>query len=385
MQNFIYHMPVKVYFEKGGVKKYFPKEMEKYGKNIMIVYGGGSVRRNGVLDEVKNTLEKCGKTVFELGGVASSPSYAKIREGIALYKKENIDLIIALGGGSVVDSTKIIAAGAEIDEDIWEEEVIHHRFPQKMGRYAVVLTISGAGAEMDHLGACTNEETHEKKTLVGPYADFVIEDPSYLMSVPLRVFTPGVYDSLSHCMETYFGRGTNVWDEINESLMKNIIRNGKALMKDPDSMEIRSNLMWDSSLIQSFSFYTGKPGDFQAHGIENMLAAYTHATHGVQLAILQPVYYDHIVEDGADVFARFAVNVMDVDPSGKTELETVKEGIAKLREFIRCLNLPETFGEAGIEVSEETAAAVADTCNVSTTNVRELSRQEIKELILECR
>lgn len=385
MQNFIYHMPVKVYFEEGGVKKYLPSEMKKYGKNIMIVYGGGSVKRNGILDELKNTLEQCGKTVVEFGGVAASPVYAKIKEGIALYKKENIDLMIALGGGSVVDSTKIIAAGAEIDEDIWEEEMVRHHIPEKMGKYAVVLTISGAGAEMDHLGACTNEETHEKKTFVGPYADFVIEDPSYLMSIPLRTFTPGVYDSLSHCMETYFGKGTNVWDEINESLMKNIIRNGKALMENPDSMEIRSNLMWDSSLIQSFSFYTGNPGDFQAHGIENMLAAYTHKTHGLQLAILQPVYYDHIVEDGPEVFARFAVNVMEVDPSGKTQIEVAKEGIAKLREFIKCLGLPSTFSEVGIEVSEEIASVVADTCNVSVNNVRQLSRKEIREIILACR
>ncbi len=385
MQNFIYHMPVKVYFEEKGVSKYLPQEMKKYGKNIMIVYGGGSVKRNGVLDELKAVLTDCGKNVFEFGGVASSPSYEKIQEGIALYKKENIDLMIALGGGSVVDSTKIMAAGAEIDGDIWEEEMVRHNIPETMGKYAVVLTISGAGAEMDHLGACTNEKTHEKKTFVGPYADFVIEDPSYLMSIPLRVFTPGVFDSLSHCMETYFGQGTNVWDEINESLMKNIIRNGRALMNDPDSMEIRSNLMWDSSLIQSFSFYTGKPGDFQAHGIENMLAAYTHATHGVQLGILQPVYYDHIVKDGPEVFARFAVNVMEVDPAGKTPLETAEEGIEKLREFIRCLGLPATFAEAGIEVTEETADAVSGTCNVTTTNVRQLTREEIREIILECR
>lgn len=385
MQNFIYHMPVKVYFEQGGVKKYLPQEMKKYGDNVMIVYGGGSVKRNGVLDELKTTLEQCGKTVFEFGGVASSPSYQKIQEGIALYKKENIDLMIALGGGSVVDSTKIMAAGAKIDGDIWEEEMVKGHIPEEMGKYAVVLTISGAGAEMDHLGACTNEVLHEKKTFTGPYADFVIEDPSYLMSIPLRVFTPGVYDSLSHCMESYFGKGTNVWDEINESLMKNIIRNGKALMKDPDSMEIRSNLMWDSSLIQSFSFYMGKPGDFQAHGMENMLGAYTHATHGLQLAILQPVYYDHIVEDGPEVFARFATNVMEVNPEGKTQIEIAKEGIQRLREFIHCLQLPTTFSQANIEVTEEIAKAVSETCNVSTTNVRQLSRDEICEIILSCR
>ena len=385
MENFIYHMPVKVYFGDNGVKTHLPKEMQKYGENVMVAYGGGSVVKNGILDEVKSTLESCGKHVVEFGGIASSPSYEKILEGIALFKKENISLIIALGGGSVVDSVKIMAAGALIEEDIWEEEITNHRIPEQMAPYAVVLTISGAGAEMDHLGACTYEARHEKKTLMGPYADFVIEDPNYLMSIPLRVFTPGVFDSLSHCMESYFGRGTNVWDEINGSLMKNIIRNGRALMKDPDNKEIRSNLMWDSSLIQSFSFYMGKPGDFQAHGIENMLAAYTHKTHGTQLAILQPVYYEHVYKDAPEMFARFAVNVMEVDPAGKTDEETAKEGIARLRAFIRELQLPQTFSEAGVEISDETARAVSETCNVSTTNARTLSRQEIFEIICECR
>lgn len=383
MNQFTYYMPVKVYFGENGIEKHIPAEMKKYGNNIMIVYGGGSVIRNGIYDTLVNTLKNCGKNVIGFGGIPSNPSYEKIKEGIALYKKENIDLMIALGGGSVVDSTKIMAAGACIEEDIWEEEIENGRIPEKMGKYAVVLTISGAGAEMDHLGACTNEEKHQKKTLTGPYADFVIEDPDYLMSIPLKVFTPGVYDSLSHCMESYFGKGTNVWDEINESLMKNIIRNGRALMKDPDNKEIRSNLMWDSSLIQSFSFYMGKPGDFQAHGIENMLAAYTHKTHGLQLAVLQPVYYDHIYRDDPEKFARFAVSVMEVDPSGKTAEETAAEGIAKLREFIKALGLPSTFREAGIEITDETARAVSETCNISKTNARELNREEIFEIIRE--
>ena len=385
MENFIYHMPVKVYFGVGGVEKHLPAEMKKYGEKVMVVYGGGSVKRNGTLDTLRKTLKECGKTVIEFGGIASSPTYEKIKEGIALYKEEKADLIIALGGGSVVDSVKIMAAGALTDEDIWEEETVNHRIPEKMAHYAVVLTISGAGAEMDHLGACTYEAIHQKKTLTGPYADFVIEDPSYLMSIPLHVFTPGVFDSLSHCMESYFGRGENVWDEINESLMKNIIRNGKALMKDPDSMEIRSNLMWDSSLIQSFSFYMGKPGDFQAHAMENMLAAYTHKTHGTQLAILQPVYYDHVYKDDLNKFSKFAVNVMGVDPAGKTDEETAAAGIAELRAFIKELQLPSSFTEAGVEISDETAKAVSQTCGVSSTNARTLSRDEIFEIICECR
>ena len=385
MNDFMYYMPVRVYFGQGGVKKHLARELEKYGKNIMVVYGGGSVKRSGIFDEVASVLKECGKNIIEFGGVPSNPTYEKVQEGIALYKENNVDLMIALGGGSVVDCTKIMAAGAEIEGDIWTEEFENHHFPETMGKYAVILTISGAGAEMDHLGACTSEARQEKRTFVGPYAQFVIEDPSYLMSVPLKVFTPGVYDSLSHCMESYFGIGFNVWDEINESLMKNIVTNGRALMETPDSMEIRSNLMWDSSLIQSFSFYMGKPGDFQAHGMENMLAARTHGTHGVQLAILQPVYYDRIVEGDPAKFARFAEKVFDVDPNGKDDLTVAKEGIQALRDFIKTLQLPATFAEAGIEVTEETAKATSEICSLTTTNARQLTREEIYEIILSCR
>ncbi|MBR2810087.1 MAG: iron-containing alcohol dehydrogenase [Solobacterium sp.] len=385
MNEFTYYMPVKVYFGENGVQKHLKNAVKDAGPNIMVAYGGGSVKRNGILDEVTAVLKEAGKNVIEFGGIQSSPTYEKIKEGIALYKKENISLILGVGGGSVADSIKIMAAGAETDEDIWTMEVDEHRFPEKMGRYAMVLTISGAGAEMDHLGACTYEEKHLKKTLMGPYAEFVIEDPNYLMSIPLRVFTPGVFDSLSHCAETYFGKGWNVWDEINESLMRNIIRNGYALMEDPDNKEIRSNLMWDSSLIQSFSFYTGKPGDFQAHGIENALAAYTHKTHGTQLAILLPAYYSLICHADEARFARFATEVMGVKDHGQSDGEKAEEGVEALRQFVKALQLPSTFSEAGIEVSEETAKAVSEVCNVSTNNLRTLTREEIYNLILSCR
>lgn len=384
MNPFIYHMPVKVYFGEQGVSRYLKDAVVNAGEKIMIVYGGGSVVKNGILDEVTTILKECGKQYVCFCGIGSNPTYEKIREGIAFAKNEKADFLLAVGGGSVIDSTKIMAAGMETDEDIWEEEIVRHHVPEKMGKYGVILTISGAGAEMDHLGACTNEERHEKKTLQGPYASFVIEDPRYLMTVPLHTFTPGVFDSLSHCMESYFGKGFNVWDEMNESLMRNIIRSGKALMITPDSMEIRSNLMWDSSLIQSFSFYQGHPGDFQAHGIENMLAAYTHGTHGRQLAILQPVYYEHICRDEPEKFARFAVEVMGVDPTGLDLEEIAEAGVRALREFIHTLQLPSTFSEAGIEVTEEIARRTADTCAVSETNARILTRQEIFEIIMEC-
>ena len=384
MNPFIYHMPVKVYFGENGVQKHLQKELANYGQTVLLVYGGGSVKRNGIYDEVVSELLSAGKRIVELSGVASNPTYEKILEGIALYKKENADLILGVGGGSVADTVKIIAAGAKTEEDLWNMEINEKRRPEKMGRYAVILTISGAGAEMDHLGACTYEALHLKQTFVGPYADFVIEDPRYLMSIPLKTFLPGVFDSLSHCMESYFGAGFNVWDEMNESLMRNIIANARALLKDPDNMEIRSNLMWDSSLIQSFSFYMGKPGDFNVHHIENTLCAYTHRTHGIELGIMHPVYYRMICHGDEAKFARFAVEVMGVPNTG-TQAEKAEAGVDALAAFIKELGLPTTFAEAGIEIDEALARTVTEKTVLTTTNVYNISKEDVYTILCECR
>lgn len=385
MNPFIYEMPVKVYFGQNGVKKHLADELKKSSGTVMLVYGGGSVVRNGILGEIIDVIRAEGRSYVELDGVTSNPTYERVLDGIALYKKENVGLILAVGGGSVVDCAKIIAAGAESDEDLWQMQMEEHRMPEKMGRFAVVLTMSGAGAEMDNLGACTYEKLHLKRTFRCPYAEFVIEDPAYLMTIPLKTFIPGVFDSLSHSMESYFGAGFNVWDEILESLMRNIIRNARDLLKDPDSMEIRSNLMWDASLIQMFSFYMGKPGDFNAHHIENALAAYTHRTHGLELAILHPVYYRMICHGDEAKFARFAEQVMSVDPAGKTQAEMAEAGVEALAGFIRELGLPETFSEAGIELTDEIIEAVTDAAILTKTNVLNITKEQVREILYNCR
>lgn len=385
MNPFIYQMPVKVYFGVGGVDQHLPAELKNYGETVMLVYGGRAVKEHGILDQVKRVLEEAGKRVVELGGVAGNPTYASVQEGIALHKREKVDLMLAIGGGSVVDCTKIIAAGALCDEDLWTMMIDEKRKPEKMARFAVVLTISGAGAEMDDLGACTCEDRKLKRTFRGPYADFVIEDPSYLMTVPLHVFTPGVFDSLSHCMESYFGTGFNVWDEINESLMRHIVENGRQLMVEPDSLEIRSNLMWDASLIQMFSFYMGKPGDFNAHRIEGALVTHTNSTHGIGLAIIQPVYYRQICHGDEEKFARFATRVMDVDPEGMTLAELAEAGVDALETFIETLGLPSRFSEAGIEVSDELLDHAAETAELNTGNVQNITCEEVRQILEACR
>ena len=384
MKDFVYQMPVKVYFGKNSVKRYLKDELKHYGKNIMLAYGQESIKRNGIYDEVIEVLGECGKNIIDFPGISANPTYEKVLDGIKLYKENNVDLILAIGGGSVIDCCKVICSGTEINEDIWEAQLEKGVIPENMGNFAVILTLSGAGAEMDCLGAVTYEKRHEKKTLTGPYAKFVIEDPNYIMTVPLKVFMPGVFDSLTHCMETYFGKTTNVSDLLNEGLMKDIIYNMRELIHGNDSLEVRSNLMWDSSLVQTFLFNVGKPGDFQAHKIENALGAYSHGTHGQQLAVIQPAYYRAVYNGDISKFTRFSRVIMEIHDKDSEENIALK-GIEALEKLIKEAQLSTTFTELGYELTEDIARTVSQTCEISNTGPRELTREEIYELLLRCK
>ena len=384
VKDFVYQMPVKVYFGKNSVKRYLKDELKYYGKNIMLAYGQESIKRNGIYDEVIEVLGECGKNIIDFPGISANPTYEKVLDGIKLYKENNVDLILAIGGGSVIDCCKVICSGTEINEDIWEAQLEKGVIPENMGNFAVILTLSGAGAEMDCLGAVTYEKRHEKKTLTGPYAKFVIEDPNYIMTVPLKVFMPGVFDSLTHCMETYFGKTTNVSDLLNEGLMKDIIYNMRELIHGNDSLEVRSNLMWDSSLVQTFLFNVGKPGDFQAHKIENALGAYSHGTHGQQLAVIQPAYYRAVYKGDISKFARFSRVIMEIHDKDSEENIALK-GIEALEKLIKEAQLSTTFTELGYELTEDIARTVSQTCEISNTGPRELTREEIYELLLRCK
>ena len=384
VKDFVYQMPVKVYFGENSVKRYLKDELKHYGKNIMLAYGQESIKRNGIYDEVIEVLGECEKNIIDFPGISANPTYEKVLDGIKLYKENNVDLILAIGGGSVIDCCKVICSGTEINEDIWEAQLEKGVIPENMGNFAVILTLSGAGAEMDCLGAVTYEKRHEKKTLTGPYAKFVIEDPNYIMTVPLKVFMPGVFDSLTHCMETYFGKTTNVSDLLNEGLMKDIIYNMRELIHGNDSLEVRSNLMWDSSLVQTFLFNVGKPGDFQAHKIENALGAYSHGTHGQQLAVIQPAYYRAVYKGDISKFARFSRVIMEIHDKDSEENIALK-GIEALEKLIKEAQLSTTFTELGYKLTEDIARTVSQTCEISNTGPRELTREEIYELLLRCK
>lgn len=383
MNKFTYSMPVKVYFGQNCVNESLELELQKVGKNILVVYGGGSIKANGVYDTVMNVLKKCDKQVFEVSGIAGIPSYSKVLEAIDVYKKESIDFILAVGAGSVIDSVKAICAGAKVDEDIWDLQHNQHIIPTDMADFGVILTLSGAGSEMDCLGAVCHEELQKKLTFVGPYAKFAFMDPDYVMSAPLSLFMPGVFDSLTHCMETYFGKGYNVSDEMNLALMRNIIRNMKLLMNGNDCLEVRSDLMWDSSLVQTFLFNVGKPGDFQGHQIENCLGAFTHLMHGKQLAIILPPYYLGQYEYDIEKYARFAREVMEVKE--ENDLKAARMGIEAFQQLIVDAKLPTHFSEMHYELSEEIIRKVSETCGIVGNNARNLNREEVYQLLMKVR
>lgn len=378
MEAFTYQMPVQVYFGENGVKNHLENELKKYGPNIMLAYGKGAIKRIGLYDELVEILKRCGKNIIELPDIPANPTYEKVQEGIQLYRENDVDLIIAAGGGSVVDCVKVITAGVYEENDLWQAQMEQGIIASKMGNFAVVLTLSGAGAEMDNLGAIT--KGNDKKTFVGSYAKFAILDPTYIKDLPLNAFMPGVFDSLTHCMETYFGHGYNVSDRMNEGIMKDIIENMYAIINGNDSLEARSNLMWDASLIQTFLFNVGKPGDFQAHTIENTLGAYSHGTHGKQLAIIQPAYYRAVYENELGKFATFARNVFDVKEAD--DKKAAEMGLTLLEKLIDDAKLPRTFSEAGYELTAEVAKAVSEKCSVSTNGPREMTRKEIYDLLV---
>ena len=385
MKDFVYNKIPTVYFGERVLKKNLPKELEKVGTNVMLAYGGGSVKKTGLYDEIMGVLKQAQKNVIEFSGIMSNPTYNKVREGIKLAKENNVDFILAVGGGSVIDCCKIVSAGAKINEDIWKMEFRYKKFPNEFIKLASVATASGTGAEMNNGAVITNEDEKLKAGMVGALSDFVILDPSYTLTVPEKQVISGAFDTLSHCMETYFGKPAenNVSDEITESIMRNVIRNIREVMKNPNDVKIRSELMWDSSLAECGLLKLGKITDFQAHQIEHQLGAYTNCNHGQGLAIIHPKLYRHIYKENIHKFARFAIEVWKVDNKDLSEEETAKKGIEKLDKFIKEIGLPSTLKEIGI-TDKEMLRKVADSSNITQGCAKQLTHDEIYEILLEC-
>ncbi len=385
MNNFIFENKTKVYFGKGGVKEYLGCLLKKYGPTVMLAYGGGSIKRNGVYDEVMDILNAQGKTVIEFAGIMPNPTYQKVQEGARLARENHVDLILAVGGGSVSDCCKIISAQAKLDEDIWEMQYTKHTYPSEFIPLGTIVTVFGTGSEMNNGAVITHEEKKIKGALWGAQADFAFLDPMYTLSVPFGQVISGAFDTLSHAMETYFGKPdeNNLSDDLSEAVMRSVIRNIRVLLKEPDSYEARSELAWDSAMAENGVLKIGKVTDFQAHMIEHQLGAYTNCSHGKGLAVIHPVLYRHICKAGAVRFARFAQNVWGIAPK-ETEEATAFAGVEALAAFIKEIGLPTTFAE--LDIPEDTnLRAVADSTNITPGCCKKLTHDEIYEILLECR
>ena len=384
MNNFIFENATKVFFGKGCVKEYLCCLTKGYGDTVMLAYGGGSIKRNGVYDEVTGILKAGGKNIVEFPGIMANPTYAKVLEGAKLAKENKIDFILAVGGGSVIDCCKIISSQACTDEDIWEMEFSKGKFPKKQIPMGAVVTASGTGAEQNCGAVITNEEKKIKTGVFGAFYDFAVLDPAYTLSLPTDQVISGAFDTLSHCMETYFGTGGeyNLSDDINEAVMKNIIKNMRIILKDKDNLTARSELMWASAMGENGILKIGKVTDFQAHQIEHQLGAYTDCNHGKGLAVIHPVLYRHIYKNNIKKFAQLAKNVWGI-ATEQTEESLALAGINALAAFIEEMGLPASFSEMGIDKNTD-FKAIADSTSITAGCCKKLTHTEILEILNEC-
>lgn len=380
MNDFNYSYPTKVYFGAGAAKKAFTAELGNFGKTVMLAYGGGSVKKNGIYDEIKSLLLNAEKEIVEFSGIMPNPTYKKVQEGAELALKNNVDFIIALGGGSVIDCCKVISAQTQLQEDIWSMEYEKGIFPKAGIPIGAVVTVSGTGAEMNAGGVITHEEKNWKGGIFGIAPAFAVLDPAYTMSVPPMQVLSGAFDTLSHAMETYLGNSDkdNVSDDVALAVMKNTVVNMRRLLTNINDMQARSNLMWDSAMAENGILKCGRLTDFQAHQTEHQLGAYTDCNHGQGLAVINPAYYRHIVKDAEEKFTRFAKTVFDAD--------TAEAGVEALENFIKECGLPTKMSQlkSTVEITPEVLRKVADTCNIIKCGPRELDRDEIYEILMEC-
>ena len=386
MNAFTYSYPTKVYFGEKAAEKHLPAELAKVGPNVLLAYGGGSIKINGIYDELLGILKDAGKTVTEFTGIMPNPTYAKVQEGAALAREKNIDFILAVGGGSVIDCCKIVSAQALTEDDIWSLEYEKHGAPDSFIPMGAVVTAFGTGAEMNSGAVITNEDKMQKSPLWGAFYSFAILDPVYTMTMPMQQVISGAFDSLSHSIETYMGspRAVNYSDEINVATQRNIIRNIRKTLEDPNDLQARSELVWAAAMAENGMLKIGKTTDFQCHMLEHQLGAYTDCNHGQGLAVIHPALYRHMLPEATGQFARMATEVWGISPEGKSEAELAKAFVDALAAFIREIGLPTTFSEMKIS-SDTDFKAIADSTILTGGCAKRFTKEELLEVLLECR
>lgn len=384
--NFSYCNPAKLYFGNQSLD-YLNTELPKYGKNVVLIYGGGSIKKNGIYDGVIKILEAQGKNVAEIAGVMPNPTLAKLYEGIEIARKHQADLLLAVGGGSVCDYAKAVSVSVNCEEDPWEKYFVRFEEPScETLPVGCVLTMAGTGSEMNAGSVITNQETKQKIGHV--FADekiiprFAILNPRYTMTLPHRQMVAGIYDIFNHICEQYFsGEDDNTSDYISEGLMRSVLHASRIANKNPQDYEARSNLMWTATWALNTLIAKGKSTDWMVHMLGQAVGAYTNATHGMTLAAVSLPYYSHILPYGLPKFKRFAIEVWKVNPEGKTDEEIAEEGLKAMEDWMKELGLAMKISELG--ATKDMIDGIADATLLLEGGYKVLKREEVVAILKE--
>lgn len=380
--DFVYQNPTTIYFGKSAMDN-LKTELANYGETVMLAYGKGAIKKIGLYDQLISILSESGKKVVELSGIMANPTYDKVVEGAELVKANNVDLILAVGGGSVIDCAKAISVAAYCEGDAWTRYWLQFQpVDNKIVPVASILTLAGTGSEMNGGSVITNNAMKLKMGRVFPAnvnPKFSILNPEYTLSLPVYQMVSGIFDMMSHLMEAYFSGEDDVTsDYLIEGLLRSIIHSAKIAVKNPQDYEARSNLMWSSTLAMNPIMGLSKTQDWEVHMIEHQLGAYTDCAHGMGLAAVSLPYYRHIYQYGLDKFVRFATQVWDVDANGKTKEEVALAGIDALEAFIKECGIVYNIKELG--ATEEMLPQIANS-TVILGGYKKLTAEEILDIL----
>lgn len=383
--NFSYCNPTRLYFGEDSLN-YLHDELSKYGPTVMLCYGSGSIKKKGIYDQVMDILKASGKTIVEDAGVMPNPTVEKLYEGCCLAKENNVDFILAVGGGSVCDYAKAVSVSVYCEEDPWEKYYLKMEDVScKIVPVGCVLTMVGTGSEMNGGAVITN---HSQKRKIGHvfgdqvFPKFAILNPRYTFTLPKYQMVAGFYDIFNHITEQYFsGEDDSTSDYIAEGLMRSLVHSSRIAVKNPEDYEARSNIMWTATWALNTLIAQGKSTDWMVHMIGQSIGAYTDATHGMTLAAVSLPYYRHICPHGLKKFCRFAVNVWNVDAAGKTEEEVAAEGLSRMESWMKEIGLVMNITQLGVR--EEMLEGIADGTFVMQGGYHVLTHDEIVEILKE--
>lgn len=383
--NFYYSNPTKLYFGDNSLN-YLNQELQNYGKKILLIYGGGSIKRNGIYDSVIKILKENGKEVFEDANVMPNPTKYKLYEGCKIAKDNDVDLILAVGGGSVIDYAKAVSVSTHCKEDPWEKYYLKMEdVDNKIIPVGCILTMVGTGSEMNGGAVITDPESKLKIGHVfneEVFPKFAILNPIYTYTVPHYQMVAGFFDIMSHIMEQYFsGTDDSTSDYLMEGLMRSLIHSSKIAIKEPNNYEARSNIMWIATWALNTLVGKGKPQDWMVHMIGQSVGGCSNATHGMTLSAVSLAYYHHILPYGLNQFVKFAKNVWNVTDSNKTDTQIALEGLDKLEQWMKEIGVVLHLKE--LNVTEEMFDDIVKGTFISNTGYKTLSKEEIKEILKE--